>query len=640
LTVLATSREGLGITGEITYRVPSLEVPDPQAMPPLAELEQNPAVRLFIERAAAVQPQFAVSERNGLAVALVCQRLDGIPLALELAAARIEVLTVEQVAARLDQRFHLLTGGNRVALPRQQTLHATFDWSYELLSEAEQRLFNHLSVFVGGWTLEAAEAVGADDAIKRQDVLDLLQRLVRKSLVIAEAGGHGATRYRMLETLRQYANERLSTAGEGAELHERHARHYLVLAEALGPSMYDWAAGAVDWLLIEHDNLRAALRWFNDSNAVEQAVRLGGQLWGIWIFGGYLTEGRAQLRKLLALPGVSSASPEWGRLAYSHGLVELFLADYAASRTILEGVAAVQRAIADPLLATTLGSIGQAAREQEDYVAARASLHECLALARDLDLQPVVSHALLRLGTVAHAERDFVLARAQLEESLALSRRLDDRIGVAWSMYHMGCLALDQDDYRLARAWLSQGLDTFPAFDRLGLTHSLAGFANLAAAEGQPVAALRLTGATVASIERTGIPLQHIQQVRHERWLATARQALSEDLAAAVWAEGHAMTLEEAITYALAPRDPAAVISTPPKQAATPTSNPLTPRQREVAVLIAQGLTNREIAERLVVTERGAAAHVEQIMVRLGARSRAQIAVWASEHGLLATRSD
>ena len=283
LRVLATSREALGITGEIGWRVPSLPVPDPQQLPPFSELQQNPAVRLFVERAAAVQPQFGLTERNAAAVAQVCQHLDGLPLALELAAARIEALTVDQLAARLDQRFRLLTGGNRTALPRQQTLHATLDWSYDLLSEPEPRLFNRLSVFAGGWTLEAAEAVCAGEGSEPEDVLDLLLRLVRKSLVIAEESGEGAARYRLLETLRQYAHERLMAAGETETVRRRHASYYLMLVDDGEPSMWEQM-----WLrrwLTELDNLRATMRWLNESNAVEDAVRLGGRLWPMWVRG-------------------------------------------------------------------------------------------------------------------------------------------------------------------------------------------------------------------------------------------------------------------------------------------------------------------------------------------------------------------
>ena len=639
--VLATSREALGITGEIAWRVPSLPVPNSEELPPFAELAQNPAIRLFSERAAAVQAQFTLTERSAAAVAQVCQRLDGIPLALEFAAARAEALTVDQIAARLDHRFRLLTDGSRVAPPRQQTLRATLDWSYDLLADPERRLFNRLSVFAGGWTLEAAEAICAGKGIEPENVLDLLIHLIRKSLVVAEAGCDGAERYRQLETLRQYAHERLLAAEEAHTVHERHASYYLALAEEVGPSMYEWAATAVDRLLTEHDNLRAAARWFIESNAVEKAVRLGGQMWGVWVLAGHLTEGRSQLRSLLALPSMACAPGDWARLAYSHGLIECFLGDYATARASFEQAAALQRAIADPLLATTLSSIGQTAREQEDYVAARTSLQEGLALAQELDLQPVAAHALSRLGSIAHALGDYTLARTQYEESLALSLRLDDRIGAARSLRHLGSLALDQGDYPAARAWLSQALMSFPEFDRHGFVHGLAMFAALAAAEGQPSVALRLAGATTVMSQRTGILIQHSDRGRYECWLATARRAVDEVVAAAAWAEGQQLRLDQAVAYALAPREPAASASNSlAEKRSAPNSHELTLRQREVAALIGRGLTNRQIAEQLVVTERAAAAHVEHILDKLGVGSRVEIAVWASERGLLSRTSD
>ncbi len=393
--------------------------------------------------------------------------------------------------------------------------------------------------------------------------------------------------------------------------------------------MYHWSERAIERLLTEHDNLRAALRWFRQSSAVEPAARLGGQLWGIWVNGGYLTEGQAQLRELLALPGVSHASAAWARLAYSYGLVELFLGNYAVARASLEQAAGVQRALADPLLATTLGSIGQTAREQGDYAAARVWLLDSLAVARALDLRPVVAHALLRLGTVAHAQGDGARAQRELEESLALSRQLEDALGSAWSLYHLGCLALDQREYAIARAWLSQGLTAFPAFDKLGLTYTLAAFATLAAAEGQPLTALRLSGATAALTERTGISIHDIDGLRYTRWLEIARHAVPDAAAATALAQGRQLRLDQAIACALAPPEPVAAAGRPAGQ--------LTPRQLEVATLIGRGLTNRQIAQQLVVTERTAAAHVEQILDRLGVGSRAQIAVWASEQGLLAT---
>jgi non-specific serine/threonine protein kinase len=636
LRVLATSREALGITGEIAWRVPSLPVPDPHQHWPLAELERNPAVRLFVERAAAVQPQFRLSERTATAVAQVCQRLDGIPLALELAAARVEALTVDQVAARLDQRFRLLTSGSRTALPRQQTLHATLNWSYDLLSEAERRLFNRLAVFAGGWSLEAAERVCAGDGIEQQDVLDLQVRLVRKSLVVAEEGSDRAQRYRLLETLRQYTHERLTAAGELETVQERHADCYLALAEEVEPSI--WELTWLRRLLLEQDNLRAALRWLVASNAVDQAVRLGGRLWPMWLFAGYLVEGQAQLRALLALPVASRRSPEWARLAMNSGLVDLFAGDLAAARTRLEEAVTLRRAISDPHLGRTLVFLGLVAREQEDYAAARVWFDEGLGLGQELNDRVCIVHAFDCEGTIAHALGDYALARCWYERGLALAREWDDRVERPWLLHNLGCLAFDQRDYAAARAWLTQGLTARSAYDNLGIVHALAEFAAVAAAESLSEAALRLAGAAAALSQKTGIVVQHSERWRYERWLATARQALGKEAAAAAWAEGQQMRLDQAIAYALAPGEPVvAATGTPTEPRVNTSSDLLTPREREVATLIARGRSNRQIGEALVITERTVAAHVEHILNKLAFSSRTQIGVWAAEHGLVAS---
>jgi predicted ATPase/DNA-binding CsgD family transcriptional regulator len=634
LRVLVTSREALGITGEIAWRVPSLPVPDPQHLPPFTQLGQSPAVRLFVERAAAVQPQFALSERNAAMVAQVCQRLDGIPLALELAAARIEALSVEQLAARLDQRFRLLTGGSRTALPRQQTLHATLDWSYDLLSEPERHLFNRLAVFAGGWTLEAAEAVGAGDGIEPEGVLDLLQHLVRKSLVVAEESGDSAERYRLLETLRQYAHERLVMAGELETVQQRHALAYLALAEEVEPR-----SGERAWhhrLIAEHANLRTALRWLIDHNDVEHGVRLGGRLGDVWVWGGFVTEGRAQLQRLLALPGASLTSPEWGQLLRVAGFVDTFAGEFATARARLERAVAVRRALADPQLARTISDLGQVAREQADYAAAQAWLEESLLVCEAVGDRRWFARTLDRLGTVAQALGQYGLARSRYEHSLALAREVGDRTEVAWSLHNLGCLALDQHEYATARERLTQSLTSRLDNDSIGFVHGLAEFACLAAAEGRPAAALRLAGATAALTQQTGIIVQPTERGRYEHWLAQARQALGEDAAEAAWAEGQRMRLEQALAYALAPHE-AVGVSAAAERSAAPAGTELTQRQREVAALIARGLSNRQIGEALVITERTVAAHVEHILNKLGFSSRTQIALWAAEQGLLAS---
>jgi DNA-binding CsgD family transcriptional regulator/tetratricopeptide (TPR) repeat protein len=553
---------------------------------------------------------------------------------LELAAAWIEALTVDQLMARLDQRFRLLTGGGRAAMPRQQTLRAAVDWSYDLLSEPERRLFNRLSVFAGGWTLEAAEAVCSGDGIEPDDVLDMVLQLVRKSLVVAEESRDGAERYRLLETLRQYAHERLIEAGEVETVHRRHAECYLALAEEAAPrsTLRAWP----DRLLIEHDNLRAAMRWLIECNAVEEAVRLGGLLYTVWVFGGYLTEGRAQLRTLLELPGASRASADWAQLVWSAGFVDFFSGDNAAASARMEQAVEVRRTIGDPLLAHTLSFLGQAAREQGDHATARRWLEESLLLAREQDDQNCVAITLDRLGTIAHAVGDYTLARTRYEQSLELARRVDNRIEVAWSLHNFGCLALDQGDYAAARARLTQSLNLRADYDNDGFVNVLAAFASLAAAEGLPARALRLAGAAAALTQRTGLRVQHIQREKYERWLVTARQALSAEVAAAAWAEGQEMQADQVIGYALATREPVAATAgtgagPPPAHG----SDQLTARQREVAALIARGLSNRQIGRSLVITERTVAAHIEHILNKLGFVSRTQIGVWAAEHGMV-----
>jgi len=299
LRILATSREALGVTGEITWRVPSLSVPDPQNLPPLERFKKYEAVRLFTDRAVASAPQFAVTRNNAPGVAQVCHRLDGIPLAIELAAARVKVLTVEQIAARLDDRFRLLTGGSRTAVLRQQTLRAMMDWSFDLLSEAERVLFRRLSVFAGGWSLEAAEAVCSGNGVDASDILDLLTQLVDKSLVITETRG-GEARYRLLETVRQYSQDRLVEAKEAADIRRLHRDWYLDLAEEdkprrLGLEKAPW----LERLETEHDNLRAALEWSLGSGDPQAGLRLAVAAFRLW-WRGHFDEGRHWLEEGLA----------------------------------------------------------------------------------------------------------------------------------------------------------------------------------------------------------------------------------------------------------------------------------------------------------------------------------------------------
>jgi predicted ATPase len=292
LRILATSREALGITGEVAWPVPSLSLPDLRRLPDIERLTRYESARLFLERVVAVKPSFALTEQNAPSVAQICYRLDGIPLAIELAAARVNVLPVEEIANRLDDCFRLLSAGSRTAMPRHRTLHATMDWSHELLPEEEQILFRRLSVFAGGFTLDAAEAVCAGEDLERDAVLDLLSHLVDKSLVMAREES-GEARYRLLETIRQYGREKLSESGEAELFRERHAGYYLALAEEAEPELSGDRQG--EWLQrleAEHDNFRAALGFSLEGGDARLGLRLAGVLGGFWYKRGYLREGR------------------------------------------------------------------------------------------------------------------------------------------------------------------------------------------------------------------------------------------------------------------------------------------------------------------------------------------------------------
>ena len=329
LRVLATSREPLGVAGEVVWRVPSLALPE--ATPPSEQLEDAAAVRLFVARARAARPAFALTEQNARAVADVCRRLDGIPLALELAAAHVPLLSVEQIAERLDDALGLLTRGSRLAPARQQTVRATLDWSYGLLTPPERRLFDRLAVFAGGWTLAAAEGVAGTDGIAPRTVLPMLGRLVDQSLVVVEPEPGGPGRYRLLEALRQYGLERLAAGGGRPRARDRHAAHYLALAEQTAPRLFGPGAPAAQARLEgERDNCRAALRWLVERGATERALRLVGALGRFWFYRGYLAEGEAWTARVLALPGADRPTAGRARALYAAGAAALGRGDYAA----------------------------------------------------------------------------------------------------------------------------------------------------------------------------------------------------------------------------------------------------------------------------------------------------------------------
>jgi non-specific serine/threonine protein kinase len=419
LRILATSRETLGITGEVNFPVPPMARPDQDQLPPLKQLAEHEAVRLFVERALSSQPHFALTDQNAPVVVQICHRLDGLPLAIELAAAQVKVLSAEQIAQRLDERFRLLTGGSRTALPRQQTLQGTMDWSWELLAQPEQVMFRRLSVFAGGFALEAAEAVCAGEGIEKSEVLGQLTSLVETSLVIF-GGRDGEVSYTLLETVQQYAGDKLRESREMDHLQVRHLAFFLQLAERAeaeltGPDQKAW----FDQLEVEHDNLRAALNWSTRAEGdAETALRLAGALGRFWEVRGYFAEGRDALGRALA-----------------------------GTEQLRSG-----------LRVKALWWAGALAHRQGDYEQAKKLSTESLQLSRELGDKRCIALSLNSLGIVTCDQGDFTEAQRFHEESLALRRELGDKGGIASSLNNLGTIARDQGDFTEAQRFHEESL--------------------------------------------------------------------------------------------------------------------------------------------------------------------------------------
>jgi len=632
LRILATSREGLGVGGELTYRVPSLSVPDVRRLPPPDSLMQREAVHLFTERAAFAVPTFRVTGQNAMAVAQVCGRLDGIPLAIELAAALVKALSVEQIAARLDDRFRLLTGGSRTALPRHQTLQGTMDWSYDLLAEKERALLRRLSVFAGGFTLEAAEVVGSGAGLDEAEVLTLLTHLVDKSLVFREEQD-GEDRYRLLETVRQYARNKLLDSGELAEIRKQHAFFFLALAEEAEPHLT--AADQETWakrLDAEHDNLRAALEWSKtDEGGEETHLRLAGALSRFWNVRGHWTEG---LRWLEGAVAAGSGTPPSARAKafFGAGVLAFLLSDNDRAAALLDESLALsrqsadKRGVADSLrilaqvawqredrdraralgeeslslfqdlrdkkgvaaafrflgflavswhdleqgesslqqsltlarelgdkkgIAQSLYALGGIAREQGAYEQATTLYEESLALSREIQEKYFISNSLHALGILAKYRNDYPRARALQEESLAIQRELGDKGSIARSLRSLASVALAGRDYGRATMLYRESLSLRKEIShKSGIVECFEGLGQVAEAQNEPERAARLLGA--AERLREGLPSPApVERREIEQSVAKVRAALSQEEFLSKWAEGRAMTMEQAIEYAL-----------------------------------------------------------------------------------------
>jgi non-specific serine/threonine protein kinase len=637
LRILATSREPLGVAGELAYRVPSLEMP-PKQLPSLEVLAACESTRLFVERAILTQPGFALTSRNAPAVAQICTHLDGIPLAIELAAAWTRALAVEQIAARLDDLFGLLTSRGLTILPRHQTLKAAIDWSYELLSESERALLRRLSVFAGWWTLEAAEAVCGGDGVAAPAILELLTQLVDKSLVLVDTSAEEA-RYRLLQTTRAYARDRLAASGEAARTARRHRDWYVALAERAepelrGPHQIAW----LERLEKDLDNLRAALESCKaEERDTEVGLRLAAALREFWDVHDQFAEGRMWLERFVTPePGTpptlkTKALNGAGILAHRQG-------DYESVAALCGEALTLSQAHGDGReAARALHFLAHAAQGKGEYARGAALLERSVAAARGAGDKHELASALTCSGDAARSEGDYDRAARLIEEALALTDELGYLRVKAVSMHNLGQARQRQGHPEQAAAlfWECLTLAGELGARRVAI-HGIAGLGGTLA-ETDPERAATLLGAAEGLLTSADARFATLDRADFDASVAVARSRLLAAAFAAAWNRGWRMTFEEAIDQARQSLEsPGQASGKPNAEAIRIDVQRLSARELEVATLVAQGLTNREIASRLVIAERTAEGHVQSILNKLGFNTRSQIAAWAVERGVRA----
>jgi non-specific serine/threonine protein kinase len=560
LRILATSREPLRINGETVRGVSPLSVPDLATLATPSQVVESEAVRLFIERAKAISPGFGLTEANAQTIGFICRQLDGIPLAIELAAARANVLAVDQIAARIDDRFRLLTVGRRAAPARHHTLRATVDWSYDLLSEPEQRVFERMAVFAGGCSLEAAEAVCGGQGVEREQVLDLLTQIVDKSLLIAQSSADGEQRYRLLETLRQYALDRLVALQQLDGVRKLHAQYYVQLAETAHATLRssrqertgrDERRG-LNLLEREHDNLRAALNWALEAGEIELGLRIGGSMSGFWIYRGHVTDAEHQLARLL--PHAVTDSPASLQVTYSAGFLAMHSDRFAEGRALFEPlVERAEKAGNWGLQAGALTHLAFILRHDGDIEQARSLGTLALQIRREHGDKRGMAIGYEGLALIAVAEGDHAMALHLLDEAVAHGRAAGDTPVVAQCLRRAAMSHLAQGNLESASASLRESMKLFrDVWDPDRLAMVVAGFGWLALADGQVERGFRLLGAAGGQIVQIGYTAPSRDPInQNPKAAAAARQAVGDAVADAALADGRQFILEAAIQYAL-----------------------------------------------------------------------------------------
>jgi predicted ATPase/DNA-binding NarL/FixJ family response regulator len=641
LRILATSREALGVSGEVVWTVPSLSFPASAVALSGSRLSSDAlcfeAMRLFIERARSVDPQFSADPQALPVIAEICRRLDGMPLAIELAAARVRVLSVQQIAARLDDCVRLLTAGTRTAPARQRTLAATLDWSYGLLSQNEQAVLRRLSVFGGGWSLEAAEAVCAGEAVAVSEVLDLLSNLVHKSLIVMVRHGD-ESRYRLLETVRQYARRQLIGAGEQTRVEHRHlaffARFIDRAASLLtGAEQHVW----FERLELDLDNLRAAMDRSiqvadvtGDIDAVVRALRLPADLERFWSPRGYCGEGAERLARALALPGAQTAG---AAIARAHalnaaGVLSWFQSRYPEAQRLIEEALAIGEMTQDRMtILTSLRNLGTLAVLRRDIVAGSKLLERGLVLGRaaGVEARHPVAWIVAVQGSAAYIEGDHERAAPLFEESVVLFREHGDANFLALVLRRLGQIALRRGVDKQAGQLLRESLElNGQVGSPAGIAACISALAGVLLIQCRPVDAAVLLGVVASVLAETAAHLTAADQDLLKDLQAQVCGRLDSQAFHAAWKKGRAVQFRAAVAYTTALVAAPALVR-----------HCLTDREREVAALVAQGQSNRQIAQTLTVEVKTVEAHLTHILQKLGASSRVQIATWVVERGLV-----
>jgi predicted ATPase/DNA-binding CsgD family transcriptional regulator len=683
LRILATSREAFTIPGEMIYQVQGLTWPslraktardslgslDPQ------DLLQYDGVHLFVDRARAISPNFTMTPDNALSIIEICRRLDGLPLALELASARVKVLTAQQIAKRLDDRFALLTSGQRTALePHHHTLRAAIDWSYDLLTPEEQTLLRRLAVFGAGCTLDTAQTVCAGEEITRERILDLLSSLVDKSLVIAETTGRVEARYWLLETIREYALEKLEESGEAARLRDRHLDLFLTRAEESVPKLSSpYQQLWLIWLEGEHDDLRAALAWALESHRIEAGLRIANALYRFWQIRDYMEEALAWFERLFLQTDEGISLVVRANAFTYASFAAKFLGNVSAASRYGQRAVALGEAAGDggnPIVALALGGLASSAQAVGDYQTAfdiqeqmisrlresggvfhlgmalivhggtalvvgrydtaRALLDEGLALARKAGDTHRIALAFNYFGDLARCEQNYAQAQTAYENCVALLRELGDMRNLASSLHNLGYTCLYLGDAERAYALFNESLAAHQTQQNTpGMTECLIGFAAIAVVSGLPAAGARLLASAIAIGGQQVASVWPATRMEYEHYLALARAKLTESEFQKEQVAGRALSLEQAIAYT---HNLQLESCTPPATRERPDN--LTVREREVTILIAEGKSNSEIAKELVLSKRTVEKHVSTILTKLGFASRTQVVRWVVEHGL------